>query len=674
MENMLPQLPFLATLVCLLLAESVQGHLLSQPTIDLHIQAQEQLISQHNDSAYVQRLMRLAKSAEMRSYINPKQEPCDNFYEYSCGRWPLINPANDAHPRETNLEQLVVKAYRHKQQRLLEQPPNEETDAEAVFQLKQFYASCLLYRQTPEDLYQRQLHEIVGEFGRMPVLSLPGQEWAEDAFDWLDTVAKIKRRYGLDIVLLLQLQSDRIYVGQPNQILPGPDSRARTESIAENLERHLAVEPKLALKTGREITELEQLLAKGMLSRRVGVLAKLRTPEELDEPYSEIFNVTQYVEIVLERELADNETIYEHVSSYMTHLADVVVATPPRVLANYIFYELLDHFFYDRTVSPVEQCVNRIREQFPELLENMVYQQYGDAATLSDINGVWQQIQRSFRGVLENASADWLSTDTRAQLLGQLNETELVINGYVNINFTEKFAGFAIKPRDYLHNLRTVQSRESLVTKPKIQTVASYDPVKKRVLLPVALLQPNILWSRFYPRAVRFGSLGTVLAHELAHSLEDAAKWDAKSFAQYSKRKACFKDQYSRLRLHGEYLPESDLQAENIADNLAIQVAYHAYRRYLAELASSALVTEVLPQLDHTPRQLFFLSYGQLWCNDANEQFREKESLLQTSTPNALRVLGALSNFPAFGQDFACISGNQMMAPKKCHLFTINID
>ncbi|XP_017031427.1 neprilysin-2 [Drosophila kikkawai] len=675
MKNIGIAFALLPLLLQLLLTGSGRGHLLSgQPDIDLTIQAQEQLISQHNDSAYVQRLMRLAKSAEMRSYMQPELEACDNFYDYSCGHWPQINPANGVHPRETNYEQLLVKAYHHKQQRLLERPANGEVDELAVLRLKQFYASCLLFRQMPEDVYRRQLQEIVAEFVYVPDLSQPGQEWPTEDFDWLDTVARIKRKYGFNILLLLQLSADRIYVGQPNKIQALPDRQARANVIRDHLESHLGVEEKLAKTWAREIADLEQQISRGMVERRVGILSQLRKPEELDAPNTEAFNVTQYVEIVIDRELDPNETLYEHVPSYLSHLAKVVTDASPQVLGRYIFHELLQHFFYERTGNIVEQCVSRVRDLFPELLDNMVYKQYGDAAILSDIEGIWQQIKHSFRGVLENSSADWLVVETREQLLEHLNATSLVVNGHADVNFTQRYESLELKDREYLQNLKAVFSRETLTAKIIPSTSLVYNPLENTVLLPVALLQPNIMWSRYYPRALRFGSLGTLLAHELAHSLEDASKWDAKSFAEYAKRKACFKEQYGRLRLNGRYLPESSLQAENIADNLAIQVAYHAYRRYLSELATSALGTESLPQLKLSPRQLFFLSYAQLWCNDANEEFRDKQSLLKIRTPNALRVMGALSNFETFGRDFSCSSESRMTTPQKCQLFAASLD
>ncbi|XP_022209447.2 neprilysin-11 [Drosophila obscura] len=653
-----------------------QGHLLSQPAMELRIQAQEQLISQHNDSAYVQRLMRLSKSAEMRNYMQPELEPCDNFYAYSCGNWPKINPANTANPRETNYEQVLVKGYHHKQQRLLQRPADAAVDADEVLKLKEFFANCLHFRQTPLPVYRQQLLEIVAEFGHMPVLALPGQQWPADEFDWVATVARIKRKYGLDIILRLQVSPAGIYVGQPQQILPQPNRQGRAATIADQLERYLGVETQLAQTTSLQITRMEDLVAQYMRDLPVGVLARPRTPEELDALYSPVLNLTQYIELVLERPLNANDTLYEHVPSYQAHLLDFLTNISPQMHANYIYHELLQHFYFEWSGSVVEHCTSKARSLFPELLDNMVLGEYGDAATLSDIEAVWQEIKRSFRDLLENDTADWLALPTRTKLLDQINATHLLVNGHADVNFTQTYERLELKTRDYLQNLRAVLSHDSLKTKLPAAplTTASYDPVENRVLLPVALLQPNYLWSRYYPRALRYGSLGTLLAHELAHSIEDVSHWDAPSLRDYYKRWACFKEQYGRLRLNGEYLPKNDLQAENIADNLAVQVSYHAYSKYLKELAPSALASEQLPQLTQNPRQLFFISYAQFWCTDSNERFRDRVSLLVSHTPNALRVLGSLSNLGAFQRDFACSSGSPMTSAQKCQLYGISLD
>ncbi|XP_023035516.1 neprilysin-4 [Drosophila willistoni] len=652
----------------------IQGHLLSQPDLELyHIQAQEQLISNHNDSLYVQRVMRLAKASEMRNYMDEKVDACDNFYELSCGNWPKIHPANDAHPRETNYEQLLVKAYRHKQQRLLERPANLKIDDSGVFKVKQFYASCLHYRQTPTALYRQQLAEIIGEFGRMPALALPGQEWPADEFDWLETVALIKRKYDLNIILLLQMIDDKIYVGQPHRFSPQPNQQGRelVNQITKQLEQHLNLAEDVAKETAMEIAELEEKLVKAMVDRPVGVLAQLRTADELDAAYSNEVNLTTYLENVLERPVDSNETFYQHVPSYLSHVLPILTETPTNVLANYIFHQLVMHFNYDlQSSSAVKQCLASVREHFPELLDYMVYQHYGDAATLEDIESVWQQVKGSFSEMLESKNSDWLAVLTRRQLLEQLNATRLVINGHANVNFSEKYQLLHFKNQDYLFNLRSILSHDRFKNKPTNQLSSpTYDAKSNAVLLPVALIQPNILWSRYYPRALRYGSIGTLLAQPLAHSFNDHSGWDSSSQEEYEKRKDCFKYQYGRLRLDGQYLAENEMQAQNMADNVAVQVAYLAYKSYLQQLAKSAIGTESLPTLNGTPQQLFFFSYGQLWCSDANEQFRDKQSLLNTRTPNPLRLLGSLANFADFANDFKCPRETRMNPSQKCQLY-----
>ncbi|XP_030371576.1 neprilysin-4 [Scaptodrosophila lebanonensis] len=701
------------TLVFLLVAlaavlRSVPSQALSAS--GLQIQLQEQLIVQHNDSVYVQRVMRLAKSAEMRNYMQPDTDACENFYEYSCGNWAKINPAEAVRPRETNYYQLLDNAYRHKRLRLLEQAADPESDDAAVLKLKRFYASCLHFRETPRTLYRQQLQALVGEFGRMPVFLLPGQEWPASEFNWLETVARIKNKYGFDILLRLDVAPDlhnntrnRVYIGQPWKL--GLESKSMYSSavaelyrqeyvrhISEELVQHLHVEAELATVTAREILNLEIALSKGMVdpltTKPLSGLTQSRTAADLAAAYAPTFNLTQYIELALGH--VPNDTLYEYVPDYQKNLLGVVSSTPPRVLANYIFQQLLQKLYYDLDAPAVDQCLSIVGQQFPEILDHMLYLRLGDAATLTDIQDLWKDIKASFRESLQNTSSVWITATTRELALEKLNATHLQINGYADVNFTDRYAQLHIAPHDYLTNLRAVLEHEtrqrlkSLSEKPaslpaptKRSSLAPvYLATENAVRLPVALLQPNFLWSRYYPRALKYGTLGYLLARELVHGFDELAGsqadwWDAKSTAEYGKRKKCFKQQYGRFRQDGHYLAESDLQAENIADNAAVQLAYKAYSDYLKHLSSSAIGSEALPRLQQTPQQLFFLSFAQFWCTDADDRFKEKVSLLNIHTPNAFRVIGPLSNFQAFARDHRCAAETTMNPSQKCQLYGI---
>lgn len=633
----------------------VQGHLLDK--LDIHRQLEVQLISQHNDSAYVQRVVGLAKSAEIRSFMQPQMDACEDFFEYSCGNWARINPANAGPSRETNYQQLLATSYQHKQQRLLEQPMDVKRDDGAVLKLKQFYGSCLDRESFPIDLYRRQLADILSEFE---------QKTGED-FDWLTTVAHIKRKYGVDILLRLQeapypakTNETRLFVGQPQLEDVVPE---KEELVAHQLERQLGLQPEDAVHRACGIVELERLLAKSMSNRPIGVLSQPRSITELGNAYAPTFNLTRYVEIALPRPLRMQEMLYEHVPSYLAHLKALVEQTPSQKLSNYVFYKLLQRFYFDSGKKVVPSCLSSCRKLFPELLHQMAYRHYGDVGALNAIDVVWQQIKKSFRATLENSSLHWLSETTQQQLLAQLNATQLLVYGYSEFNFTEHYKNLEVKPDDYVGNLRGVLSSGFPVPNAAVGENA--------VVLPMELLQPNFVWSRFYPRALHYATLGTILAQKLVHQFDNRSGWDSQSLDGQRKRQDCFKHQYERLRYDGEYLPPSELQDENIADNAAVQLAYDAYATYLASNATLGLTLEKLPHLGLNPNELFFVSYAQLWCNDAHEQFRDKQALLATHIPNALRVQGTLANFPVFARTFRCASGTRLNPDNKCHMYSI---
>jgi predicted metalloendopeptidase len=70
-----------------------------------------------------------------------------------------------------------------------------------------------------------------------------------------------------------------------------------------------------------------------------------------------------------------------------------------------------------------------------------------------------------------------------------------------------------------------------------------------------------------------------------------------------------------------------------------------------------------------TDEQLFFVSYGQIWCREATP---EAERVLVLTDPHAhprWRVNGPLSNLPEFWQAFACEEGEPMHPKNSCEVW-----
>ena len=78
---------------------------------------------------------------------------------------------------------------------------------------------------------------------------------------------------------------------------------------------------------------------------------------------------------------------------------------------------------------------------------------------------------------------------------------------------------------------------------------------------------------------------------------------------------------------------------------------------------------QVLPGHDLTPRQLFWVSYGQLWCQKFRDDALRNTIKTGTHTPGEYRVLAPLSNSPDFAKDFNCPIGSPMNPEKKCEVW-----
>ncbi len=106
-------------------------------------------------------------------------------------------------------------------------------------------------------------------------------------------------------------------------------------------------------------------------------------------------------------------------------------------------------------------------------------------------------------------------------------------------------------------------------------------------------------------------------------------------------------------------------QGENVADLGGIKVAYRAYDQWIKEHGPELL----LPGLDYTPQQMFWISSTTLWCTKFRPEALEAMILNDAHVPDEFRVLGPLSNMPEFAKDFNCPVGSKMNPEKKCSVW-----
>ncbi|TDG52418.1 hypothetical protein AWZ03_001248 [Drosophila navojoa] len=646
---------------------------------------------------YAKQIIRQSKVAEMKGMLDERTAPCDDFYGYACGNWHRQNPAQLFGNIMTDTFQLIVKGFDRRLQRLLQ---SGEMRSELEQKLQNFYRSCLL-ADVRDIHYKRALLSIYSEFGGFPVVER--ESWIAPSFSWWRTIAEIQHKYGQQIILAVDIMSDiknhtvnRVYLGppdnkQPISILKNLEDKA----LAHQLQLYFGVAEQLAKRTARQLIKLQRALAEGSLSENVSLEDDLAlySVAELEQRYAAQFSIKEYLGLVLGKDNVP-EHIYIYSENYLNSTLQTLQATPVETIANYVIWQLLEPYRVQSEPNELRTwCTEQTKKHFAKLTDHMIYERYRSPAAEADVKSVWKQIRETFRQQLAGDKLDWIANRTRELAIHKLDRMELHINSYDNVDFQGLYGAVAVDRQNYVLNVQQllmVEAKRSLkrqhnpATSLEATDVLSFTPayniLDNNITIPVALLQPRYFWDANYPQALKYGTLGYLLAHEMIHGFDDEGRnydangnlapwWDERSRYEFEEKRKCFQAQYHSYKYGGTRLPESVLQSENIADNAGVKLAYKAYQRWLEQQPPEVLQQETLAGLELTSRQLFFLSYAQLWCDDVQSLFKTSVAKVDDHAPGMYRVIGPLSNFQEFSWVYNCSQQAPMDPEFKCAIY-----
>ncbi|KPJ13992.1 Endothelin-converting enzyme 2 [Papilio machaon] len=143
--------------------------------------------------------------------------------------------------------------------------------------------------------------------------------------------------------------------------------------------------------------------------------------------------------------------------------------------------------------------------------------------------------------------------------------------------------------------------------------------------------------------------------------------WSNETVDSYQNMTECLIKQYSSFKIPelGKNIDGHKTLGENIADNGAIRQAFAAFERHLRRTGPEAK----LPGFEeYSPQQMFFMSYGNLWCGVSTNNSL-KASLEDEHSPLKFRVKGSLQNIEQFSRTWNCPPESPMNPTKKCVIF-----
>jgi len=210
---------------------------------------------------------------------------------------------------------------------------------------------------------------------------------------------------------------------------------------------------------------------------------------------------------------------------------------------------------------------------------------------------------------------------------------------------------------------------------------AYFNPPANEIVFPAGILQPPF-FSRVWPGYMSYGSFGQVAAHELTHAFDSAGRlynqqgkleqwWTNATSEGFKKRQDCIVKQYSEYTIDdgkgGKIHVNGNLTSgENIGDTGVIQ-AYRAWRaQYDSNFANGS--EYLLPGLNFTREQLFFISFARGWARNIKTESSVARVRTDPHSPNQYRVDGTVFNIPEFATAFQCSDKAKLNPPmeKRC--------
>jgi putative endopeptidase len=306
----------------------------------------------------------------------------------------------------------------------------------------------------------------------------------------------------------------------------------------------------------------------------------------------------------------------------------------------------------------------------------------GKERTLKMVKGI-ENAMREDIGQLS-----WMSDTTKKKAYEKL---DAIVNNIGYPDAWRDYSSVTIKRDDYAGNAERAAAFEvhrvySKIDKPTDRkdwgmtppTVnAYYRPSMNDINFPAGILQPPF-YGKQMDDAVNYGGIGVVIGHELTHGFDDQGRkfdaegnfkewWTPEDGKQFEERVSCTANEYSNFVSVKDDKGEVKLNGrltlgENTADNGGLKLAYMA----LMNIIGNTPVKEID---GYTPEQRFFLSYGQIWCQNVTDQQARKLALVDPHSPGRWRVNGAVQNSAAFQKAFGCKAGQPMVSENACRVW-----
>jgi predicted metalloendopeptidase len=279
----------------------------------------------------------------------------------------------------------------------------------------------------------------------------------------------------------------------------------------------------------------------------------------------------------------------------------------------------------------------------------LFWEKAGDPKLPTEVDAFAKTLVESAKERLE--TVDWLKYKTRKMAIKKVDN--MIIQTVRPAEWTE-VPRVTLDPRNLLKNIHNLGSRSLVILlgrlgkeynfweEPLYLVNAFYFGSTNKMIIPYASCLPPF-YSKDSGAAWNYGSLGSIIGHELCHGFDEEGKeideegekkrwWTRTDNLHYNKRTKDLMKLFSHEKIHGKHVSGKHTLSENIADLGGLSISLQALKD---ALQNNGIVDPIQVKEEY---KKFFASFAVSWRTKARDKKMDRALKTDVHSPPYLRV------------------------------------